>query len=327
MKNKIIFLLTLITALTSSVAFTNPEPTAFNKIKGKTPMYTANNINELLSNTSDNVNELLSNTNITFGSENINIANQKSTLLGHNNYIDMEGSGIFGDDSLISNVVPTSRTFDDNGKWISAYWGNYSIGSYNTNIVGDMVFQFGKFLEHYNGNRNFMLGHRLVCTNSSVNVMIGFQNNKGVNLISGSENGKSYENIMITTTNGKIVDSIGAITIGSHNSVSNANGSVAIGVGASVKDAAQAIQLGDGTNTDEYTLQVFNCMVVKDNKIPLDSIEYADEIKAAIGIRSFSRAALPQKLSKNASNQEIIDTLNTIIEILNNDLQGTRAPE
>lgn len=339
--NKKYLILNLICA--SMLVFANNVATVnFNKITGSTPIYTADNINKLLSNTSDNFNKLLSDTNISFGSENINVATDKSTLVGHNNYIDMTGSGIFGDDSLISNIVPIKRTFDENGNWIPAHWGNYSIGSYNTNIVGDTVFQFGKFLEHYNGNRNFMLGHRLVCTNSSVNIMIGFQNNKGVNLISGSENGKAYENIMITTTNGKIVDSVGAISIGSHNTTSNAKNSVAIGTGATVKDSSGSIaigsgavvsnanfsiQIGPGTNTEKETVKIRGCVVVRDNKIPLDSIENADQIKAALGIQTISRSALPQKLSNNASNQEIIDTLNTIIEILNSDLQGTRAPE
>lgn len=327
--NKKYLILNLICA--SMLVFANNVATVnFNKITGSTPIYTADNINKLLSNTSDNFNKLLSDTNIVFGSENINVATDKSTLIGHNNYIDMTGSGIFGDDSLISNVVPIKRTFDENGNWIPAHWGNYSIGSYNTNIVGDTVFQFGKFLEHYNGNRNFLLGHRVVVSNASVNIALGFQNNIGNNMIAKTHENATkatMENIMISTGDSKILDSMCSVSIGKHNSISNSINAITIGSNAKVVNANNAIQIGPGTNTEPFSTKISGCVVVKDNKIPLDSLEYADEIKAAIGIRAFSRSALPQKLSNNASNQEIIDTLNTIIEILNSDLQGTRAPE
>ena len=315
--NKKYLILNLICA--SALLFANNVATInFNQITGSTPMYTV-----------ENITELLSNTDITFGSENINIATNKSTLVGHNNYLDMNGSGIIGDDSLISNIVP--KTFDENGNWIPAYWGNYSIGSYNTNIVGDTVFQFGKFLEHYNGNRNFLLGHRVVVSNASVNIALGFQNNIGNNMIAKTyENSTikaTMENIMISTGDSKILDSMCSVSIGKHNSISNSINAITIGSDAKVVNAENAIQIGKGINSESNTVQIASCVVVRDNKIPLDSLERSTEILELLGSRSFSRTALPQKLSKNASNQEIIDTLNTIIEILNNDLQGTRAPE
>lgn len=317
--NKKYLILNLICA--SVLLFANSiTPIKFNKITGSTPMYTA-----------DNFNKLLSNTDITFGSENINIATNKSTLVGHNNYIDMNGSGIFGDDSLISNIVPTKRTFDENGNWIPAYWGNYSIGSYNTNIVGDTVFQFGKFLEHYNGNRNFLLGHRVVVSNASVNIALGFQNNVGNNMIAKTHENSTIkatmENVMISTGDSKILDSMCSVSIGKHNSISNSINAITIGSNAKVVNTRNAIQIGPGTNSETNTVKITGCVVVRDNKIPLDSLESSSEITELLKSKAFARTALPQKLSNNASNQEIIDTLNTIIEILNSDLQGTRAPE
>jgi hypothetical protein len=224
-----------------------------------------------------------------------------------------------------------------------AFWGNYSFGSYNTNSFGDTVFQFGKYLTNFNGNRNILIGQFSRCLNCNDNILLGLFNGKE-NVISDTTYGEvTIENIMLSTNGSYITDSKNSITIGQHNIVENSiasmavgniatvkdsTGSVAIGSGANVSNANYSIQIGNGTNTEGNTVKIFNTTIInKNGTIPLDSLEYADEIKAAIGIQTFSRTALPQKLSKNASNQEIIDTLNTIIEILNRDLQGTRTPE
>lgn len=332
--NKKYLILNLICA--SVLLFANGvTPIKFNKITGSTPMYTA-----------DNFNKLLSNTDISFGSDNINSATNKSTIVGHNNYLNMDGSGIFGDDSMITNEKLS--IFDDilvenSGMSNGAFWGNYSFGSYNTNSFGDTVFQFGKYLTNYNGNRNILIGQFSRCLNCNDNILLGLFNGKE-NVISDTTYGEAtIENIMLSTNGSNITDSKNSITIGQHNIVENSitsiavgnaatvkdsTGSVAIGSGANVSNANYSIQIGNGTNTEGNTVKIFNTTIVnKNGTIPLDSLENADEIKAAIGIQTISRTALPQKLSNNASNQEIIDTLNTIIEILNSDLQGTRAPE
>jgi hypothetical protein len=135
------------------------------------------------------------------------------------------------------------------------------------------------------------------------------------------------ENIMISSGDSKILDSMCSVSIGKHNSISNSNNAIIIGSNASVVNANNAIQIDPGTNSETNTVKITGCVVVRDNKIPLDSLESSSEIAELLKSKAFAKTALLEKLSDSASNQEIIDTLNTIIEILNSDLQGTGAPE
>lgn len=249
---------------------------------------------------------------------------------------------------------------------VDTAWGNFIFGTYNTNYVGDTTFLIGKFLNNYNSKNNVMFGQYGLIENSYANILIGVQNsNKGHNKISSSSTETpSYENILITTRDSYVLDShisniigqkntitngncctilgygsyIGGITtnnqfnswnisIGSKNTITTGSYNTALGYSAHIKNASNAIQIGLGTNTESNTAKIKGCVVVNaQDKIPTASLDRAAEIEEALEIIAKAKENLV-KLETTASNDQIIDKINEIIEILNPDQLGVRAPE